>query len=243
MLAMLHPGGSAELSRKALYLDHPTGDPLLLDIGCGSGEFLSYMRELGWRVEGVEVDPAAVRSARSSGLTVREGHLAAQKYPARYADVICLLHVIEHLYDPMSTLIECVRILKPDGRLIIATPNSASLGHLWFRSNWWALDPPRHLMIFNPRSLRSLVSSAGLEIEGLVSTARGARNTWTLGWHLSRAATWNMSAPPTVLDGLAAVPFQILERFLITAGRDLGEELVMTARPATTIENRSGNSA
>jgi SAM-dependent methyltransferase len=229
--ALLHPGGGAELARKALFLNQPDDDLLLLDVGCGSGEFLAYMRGLGWRVEGVEVDPMAVESARSLGLSVREGELAAQNYPDRYADVVCLIHVIEHLHDPMSTLVESLRILKPNGRLVIATPNGASLGHLWFKSNWWALDPPRHLMIFNPPSLRRLASSAGLEIQWLVSTARRARNAWTLGRRLSYSATWDMSRPPALISSIVAIPFQLWERLLIRAGREVGEELFMIARP------------
>ncbi len=147
ILSFLHPGGDAELSRQALYLRKGEGDPLLLEVGCGSGEWLTYMRRLGWRVEGVEPDPKAAETARSQGLNVRTGQLSDQRYPDEYADVICLVHVIEHLHEPLGTLRECRRVLKPNGRLVIATPNSASLGHRRFKSNWVSLDPPRHLMI------------------------------------------------------------------------------------------------
>jgi len=128
-LSLLHPGGDAELSRQAMYLRKGDGDPLLLEVGCGSGEWLSYMRGLGWRVEGVEPDPIAVEIALGDGLNVRGGRLSEQRHPDGYADVIALIHVIEHLHDPLDTLRECRRVLDPNGRLVIATPNSASLGH------------------------------------------------------------------------------------------------------------------
>ncbi len=232
MLSLLHPGGDAELSRQALYIRKGEGDPLLLEIGCGSGEWLTYMRGLGWRVEGVEPDPKAVAVALSHGLNVRTGRLSDQRYPDDYADVICLIHVIEHLHDPLGTLRECRRVLKPNGRLVLATPNSASLGHRRFKSNWESLDPPRHLMLFDPPTARRLLDQAGFDVVWLMTTARGARSAWTLGRHLRRESRWDTTAgPPSVSSHLAAIPFQLWERIVISSGKQVGEELVVQARP------------
>lgn len=232
VLSFLHPGGDAELSRQALYLRKGEGDPLLLEVGCGSGEWLTYMRGLGWRVEGVEPDPKAVETARAQGLNVRTGQLSDQRYPNEYADVICLIHVIEHLHEPLGTLRECRRVLKPNGRLVIATPNSASLGHRRFKSNWVSLDPPRHLMIFDPPTMRRLLDEAGFDVDWLTTTARGARSTWTLGRHLSRESVWDSaSGPPSVGSHVTAIPFQLWQRLVISSGRHVGEELVVHARP------------
>jgi SAM-dependent methyltransferase len=231
VLSLLHPGGDAELSRQALYLRKGEGDPLLLEVGCGSGEWLTYMRGLGWRVEGVELDPKAVETALSHGLKVRRGRLSDQRYPDEYADVICLVHVIEHLHDPLGTLKECRRVLKRNGRLVIATPNSASLGHRLFRSNWESLDPPRHLMIFDPSTMRRLLHQAGFDVDWLTTTARGARSTWTVGRHLERQSQWNPAAgPPSVGRHVTAIPFQLWQRIVISSGRQVGEELVVHAR-------------
>jgi SAM-dependent methyltransferase len=193
VLSFLHPGGDAELSRQALYLRKGEGEPLLLEVGCGSGEWLSYMRGLGWRVEGVEFDPKVVETARSQGLNVRTGRLSDQRYPDEYANVICLVHVIEHLHEPLATLRECHRVLKPNGRLVIATPNTASLGHHRLKSNWASLDPPRHLMIFDPPTMRRLLDQAGFDVDWLTTTARSARSTWTLGRHLRREQHWDVA--------------------------------------------------
>jgi SAM-dependent methyltransferase len=232
VLSFLHPGGDAELSRQALYLRQGEGDALLLEVGCGSGEWLTYMRGLGWRVEGVELDPKAVETAVSQGLNVRTGGLSDQRYPDQYADVICLVHVIEHLYEPLETLRECRRVLKPNGRLVLATPNSASLGHRRFKSNWASLDPPRHLMIFDPPTMRRLLDQAGFDVDWLRTTARGARSTWTLGRHLTRRPQWDVATgPPSVGSHVTAIPFQLWQRIVISSGRQVGEELVVQARP------------
>jgi SAM-dependent methyltransferase len=236
VLSLLHPGGDGELSRQALYLRKDEGDPLLLEVGCGSGEWLTYMRGLGWRVEGVEPDPKAVEMARSQGLNVRTGQLSDQRYPDGYADVVCLIHVIEHLHDPLDTLRECRRVLKANGRLVIATPNSASLGHHRFKASWVSLDPPRHLMIFDPSTMRRLLEQAGFQVDWLKTTARGARSAWTLGRHLRREPRWDSAVgPPSVSSHVKAIPFQVWERIAISSGRQVGEELVVQARPRPAV--------
>jgi 2-polyprenyl-3-methyl-5-hydroxy-6-metoxy-1,4-benzoquinol methylase len=135
----------------------------LLDVGCGSGEWLATMCELGWRAEGIDFDENAVRVARQKGLDVRCGTLEQQNFPSGTFDAVTLNHVIEHLPDPKKTILECARILKPDGKLVIFTPNSSSLGHRVFRQNWRGLEPPRHLYLFSMQSLRSLLEKSGFK--------------------------------------------------------------------------------
>jgi 2-polyprenyl-3-methyl-5-hydroxy-6-metoxy-1,4-benzoquinol methylase len=133
----------------------------LLDVGCGSGEWLLTMRGLGWRVQGVDFDAKAAELAESQGLNVRAGSVEQQEYPDGTFDAVTLNHVIEHVPDPLGTLAECARILKPGGQVVVATPNNASLGHRCFKENWRGLEPPRHLHIFSPQSLRQVLAQAG----------------------------------------------------------------------------------
>jgi 2-polyprenyl-3-methyl-5-hydroxy-6-metoxy-1,4-benzoquinol methylase len=135
----------------------------LLDVGCGSGEWLVTMCELGWRVEGIDFDEDAVGVAKQKGLDVRCGTLEQQNFPDGIFDAVTLNHVIEHLPDPKRTILECARILKPDGKLVIFTPNSSSLGHKVFQQNWRGLEPPRHLYLFSMQSLRSLLERNGFK--------------------------------------------------------------------------------
>ena len=135
----------------------------LLDVGCGSGEWLLAMRQRGWTVEGVDFDESAVKLARQVGLKVESGSLEEQNYPDDYFDAVTLNHVIEHVPDPVRTLAECARILKPTGKLVLFTPNSASLGHLLFKECWRGLEPPRHLHIFSTWSMRRTLAAAGFQ--------------------------------------------------------------------------------
>jgi 2-polyprenyl-3-methyl-5-hydroxy-6-metoxy-1,4-benzoquinol methylase len=133
----------------------------LLDVGCGSGEWLAQMRELGWRTEGLDFDENAVKVARRNGLEVHCGGIEQQQYPDESFDAVTLSHVIEHLPDPVGTLVECARVLKKGGALVVLTPNATSLSHRLFKQDWRGLEPPRHLHIFSNQSLPNLLARAG----------------------------------------------------------------------------------
>lgn len=133
----------------------------LLELGCGSGASLEFMKELGWQVEGVDFDPAAVEQAGRKGLTVHLGTLAEHKLPENTFDAIVARHFIEHVPDPIDVLRECRRLLKPGGLLVLITPNAHSWGHRLYLGDWRGLEPPRHLHIFTRSSLAATCSQAG----------------------------------------------------------------------------------
>jgi len=150
------------LKGDSMFLGNATqGHNRLLDVGCGKGSFIARMRDQGWEVEGSEVDADAVEYARSSGLSVHLGSLENIHFPDNTFDVITSNHVIEHVHDPISLIQECLRVLKPGGRLVLATPNIESFGHQYFERDWSHLDPPRHLRLFTKETLRECATRAG----------------------------------------------------------------------------------
>ena len=170
-LFYLHPMYRERLDLSVMGLRVQAGKRLL-DIGCGGGFMLALLHSLGWNAEGVEVDPKAVSQARAQGLRVREGTLADQQYADESIHAITMHHVIEHIHEPKRLLKECYRILEPGGQIVIITPNLASRLHRRFRRNWYALDPPRHLMLFSPPSLGAIVKETGFSISSLTTKAR-----------------------------------------------------------------------
>ena len=114
---------------------------------------------------GVELSRDGAKEAQRLGLKVKCGTLEQQKYPSNHFDVITLNHVFEHVPNPMRTLRELKRILKPDGRIIIAVPNSRSLARWLFGRFWASLDPPRHLSVHTPRTMRIAAQKAGLTLK------------------------------------------------------------------------------
>lgn len=139
----------------------PPGGGRLLDIGCGNGGFLALAKQAGWEVEGIDFDPVAAETARGRGLDVRCGDYELLDEKLERYDVITLCHVIEHVQDPRHLLQRIYASLKPGGLLWLDTPNLRSLGALRFGPAWRDLDPPRHLVLFNPKSLRQCLRQAG----------------------------------------------------------------------------------
>jgi 2-polyprenyl-3-methyl-5-hydroxy-6-metoxy-1,4-benzoquinol methylase len=165
----------------------------LLDVGCGSGEWLAFMRDLGWQVEGVDFDENAVRVAKQKGLNVHCGALELQNYPDAKFDAVTLNHVIEHVPDPIGILSECARILKPSGKIVVFTPNSSSLGHRVFKHNWRGLEPPRHLHLFSTQSLPFLLARAGFRnIKIRPQIARSVIYESALLWHAGKGFSTKM---------------------------------------------------
>lgn len=151
-------------SVEAGWLQPPAGQ--LLDVGCGNGYALAGAIELGWNVTGLdylrheEIDPA-IRVIVGSPLE----SLAA--LPPDYFSAITLLQVIEHSPDPGGLLTAVARVLKPDGRLILTTPNGEAPG-LW---SWLKLPALRHgrehLWYFSLLGIHELLKRAGLTVCGV----------------------------------------------------------------------------
>ncbi len=129
-----------------------------LDIGCGNGRFINSMNTLGWKFEGVEFSSVAVDICHKSGLKVFNGELKEAKFKNNSFDIISARHVIEHIPNPDDFFKEISRILKPNGQLVLRTPNSKALGRKWFGLNWFPDEIPRHLILFNSENLTLLAS-------------------------------------------------------------------------------------
>jgi SAM-dependent methyltransferase len=226
LMVYLHPMHKTKLDFNAMYLSVRSAAKLL-EIGCGSGRQLEFLRQLGWQAEGLDLDPAAVKAASARGLTVHAGSLKEQRFPDGSFDAVVSSHVIEHVHDPVGLLRECGRILRPGGRLVIVTPNTASWGHMWFRSNWLALDPPRHLHLFNPISLRHAAEQADLRICHLTSTVRDADGLFRASRDIQNTQhhVWG-SRHPWVVKRWSRI-LQLAEWLMLQIGSDRGEELMM----------------
>lgn len=205
----------------------------LLEIGCGDGEFLSRMKGLGWMVEGVDFDAQAAHAAKEKfDIEVRIGRLEEMRYPEDSFDAVTLRHVIEHVFDPIATMREVCRILKPDGVVVVLTPNAGSLGLRTFGTNWRGLEPPRHIQLFTSSTLDSVAKKAGLETVCAYSTAVHAWIVFSASMLLAenRSGTFPTSSKLSVDMILKALALHYREaRLNIGAQRD-GEECVLLAR-------------
>lgn len=159
--AYMLPSRRAIIDRQYHHLPRAGAESRVLDIGFGDADFLLKARAIGWSVTGVDTDPNVVENARRLGLTVHVGPLESLHLEDASYDVITLNHVIEHLHEPVATLRECYRVLKPGGSIWLETPNIDGLGHKRFKRHWRGLEVPRHLVIFNQSSLRRALKGVG----------------------------------------------------------------------------------
>jgi SAM-dependent methyltransferase len=137
----------------------------ILDVGCGSGNFLHAARLRGWQPQGLEMNPDAVRSARESySLNLICGRIEEFHIPNNEFDLITLWDVLEHLASPQATLERIHAALKSEGVLVLSVPNMASFDHALFGENWIGWDPPRHLMLFEHSNIIDLLESSGFQI-------------------------------------------------------------------------------
>jgi SAM-dependent methyltransferase len=161
--------------REGLYtdivnvLERVAGGRRLLEVGCGTGDFLSFAVEHGFSVVGTEPSAEAAQRAASTHLTVHD--MTLEKFVARYPterfDVIVMLNVLEHVPDAVRTLRECKQILNPGGIICLRVPNDFSDIQVAAREklgvNPWWIAVPDHINYFNFASLRQLLDRLGFE--------------------------------------------------------------------------------
>jgi SAM-dependent methyltransferase len=136
----------------------------LLDFGCGAGAFARWMSQHGFEVVGLE--PFSLgEETRETNLRLVRKPLADAAPELGQFDVITLWHVLEHLKEPVETLRTLGSLLAPGGSFIISVPNFGSLQAKLFGGGWFHLDPPRHLIHFEPATLTDCLARAGLRAE------------------------------------------------------------------------------
>ena len=131
----------------------------ILDIGCGTGEFLFTIRK-EFEVEGLEPEPNAARWARERlGLNAHTGDLNVVSLPANTYKIVTMWHVLEHIPDPINALKTIHKLMTADGKLIIALPNISSFDARVYKECWVALDAPRHLWHFTKSQLERIAQT------------------------------------------------------------------------------------
>ncbi len=132
----------------------------LLDIGAGSGILVESALDAGFQAEGVEPSKWLTEVANQKNLKIFTGVLPHKNISKKY-DVITIIDVIEHVVDPSSLLADAVKHLKPDGILVVVTPNVKSLAAKLLQYKWWHYRIA-HITYFDKYNLNALLSKIGL---------------------------------------------------------------------------------
>ncbi len=167
--------------RRMYYRTIPFSDKgKVLDIGCGNGNYLAWLKTLGWAVHGVEPDEASAKfAAQEYGIDTFCGDLLDAHYPGSFFDCITMWHSLEHSHRPLETLKEVNRILKPNGFVLISAPNIDSMEAKLLKGNSFLFDVPRHLYDFSPRTLGAMLNKTGFTVQKTIYDSRIDTFQWS----------------------------------------------------------------
>ena len=137
----------------------------ILDIGAGTGDFLSVAKNDGWQTTGVEPSEKAKAIAIKKGISFVE---QTSELDNHSFDVISMWHVLEHVPDLDKQIKELKRLLKPTGTLIIAVPNFKSFDAKHYGKFWAAYDVPIHFWHFSKTAIKLLFEKEAMPLEKIL---------------------------------------------------------------------------
>lgn len=165
-----------------------------LDVGCATGFFINGIRQNSdWEVFGVDFSAEAVGFAKNElGLNAVSGELAEINFPGAHFDFVHMNNVLEHVRNPLQTLKECRRIVKPDGKMFLSVPNgvtdSLDLINFYKTEKKPARSKNGHIFFFPGKTLTRMIEEAKFEI--LESKTYGIRRGLRSHGYLPQKRNW-----------------------------------------------------
>lgn len=138
----------------------------ILDVGCGTGDFLKTCSSANWKIQGIEQDlKAREKAEKLLGIKLITDLLDC-KDENEY-QIITLWHVLEHLPELNKTINHLEKLLAKQGRLIFALPNVDSYDAKKYKEHWAGYDVPRHLYHFSQVTFKKLIKNHNLKVESI----------------------------------------------------------------------------
>ncbi len=154
------------------YLGENISGKKILDVGTSNGEFLYLLRKKGADTYGVEINTKTANAGIRAELNIFIGFLEDAKFQDNYFDIVHLGDILEHVTDPRKLLMECRRVLKPGGTLIIRTlnmdcfwANTTLLFYRLFGIPWSTVTPPHHIHFFSWDNMNQLLEQCGYRLD------------------------------------------------------------------------------
>lgn len=153
------------LAKKVVLLNDLSKRKNILDIGAGTGEFLSMCQKNGYSIEGIEPSEAARQQAENNFNIKLNTEQKLKSFQNSSFDFITMWHVLEHVYHLNDRVSELNRLVTDKGHVIIAVPNHTSFDAKLYQEHWAAYDVPRHLYHFSPNSIKQLFEKHGFKLK------------------------------------------------------------------------------
>ena len=153
------------IQKKLTLIKHYHTHGNLMDLGCGLGDFLNGANKDGsFNAVGVDVSSDAIQHIKEKYNIEAKNENDLDDFPEFHFDVITQWHVLEHVHLLNERIMQLKRLLKPNGTLFIAVPNSDSWDAKFYKEFWDGYDVPRHLYHFNQNSFSLLMKNHDLRI-------------------------------------------------------------------------------
>ena len=151
-----------------------------LEVGCAAGFITAYLNRIGWEATGIDTEPQIVKIAqKAQGHKILLGDFIKHPFDTKF-DLIVMFDLLEHIADPILALKRAKKLLNPQGKIIILTPNIDSLNHRLLKRLWSAYYP-EHIFLYSPRSLSIVAKKAGLRT--IFCHPFHKVVNWTYFWH------------------------------------------------------------
>ncbi|MBM3251601.1 MAG: class I SAM-dependent methyltransferase [Candidatus Omnitrophica bacterium] len=137
----------------------------LLDIGCADAYYFDLLKQRFPKINpyGIELKDEIAEKGRKKGRNITTGTIDNFVSGIKF-DLIIMNNLIEHVLDPVKELERAKSFLKPEGYIVIETPNKDSWDYILMKKFWGGLHAPRHTYIFSTSSLNDLVSKSGFKL-------------------------------------------------------------------------------
>lgn len=209
---------------------HFTAPGRILDVGCATGYFLEVAAEAGFKPYGVEYSAyAAARARHRFGPdAIFQGTLEQSSFPPASFTVIAMSDLLEHVLSPATTLTRAQALLKPEGIILIMTPDTGA-GSRRMMGRRWTHYKPEHLFYFNRPSLTRLANRCGLQVVQ-IQRAKKALNLAYLYTQFTVYRHWLLT--PLVTMAYRLAPANLRSRNFYCSIGEMVVILKKNARPA-----------
>lgn len=149
----------------------------IIDVGCASGEFVSYVKD-EFDIFGCDFSSNAIKFAKTKNPQIKDRFWIASakelSADGEYFDAVCMWDVIEHIDDPKEAVHHALSILKRDGYIFISTPDVGTFFAKITGSKWPFMTPPEHTSFFNKKSMQYLAKCMHLKIVKRINKGKWA---------------------------------------------------------------------
>lgn len=183
----------------------------ILDVGCGSGRLVQFLKSKKYRAQGIDPSHDAIKAAKkiAGSSSIRQASASKLPFPANSFDMVTCISVIEHLTRKEGSLFlkEAKRVLTDKGIIYLITPNFATPIRYFQGDKWFGYSDPTHIVFYTPKQLEDLLLTHGFsEIITQFEYEKSIQFDWhlpgfmhTFPWRIKLFITYLMFRTPLAL--------------------------------------------